>query len=166
MHPFFTPWKHQKTVFSGDRERVNWEQTSYINYNEKPSHFLAFFKSVALHKLYPNMEFFWSAFYRIRTEYRDLLYKSLHSVWMCENTDILKNSISGHFSRCVNVVAKMIPEIFEIILFTQSLKKLTSVFRICVTGNGNGDGMGGGDANSLYLRISQNIFSPRFIVPV
>ena len=85
---------------------------------------------------------------------------------MCENTDILKNSISGHFSRSVNVVTKMIPEIFEIILFTQSLKKLTSVFRICVTGNGNGGEMGGGDANSLYLRISRNIFSPRFIVPV
>ena len=60
----------------------------------------------------------------------------------------------------------MIPEIFEIILFTQSLKKLTSVFRICVTGNGNGGGMGGGDPNSLYLRISRNIFAPRFIVPV
>ena len=60
----------------------------------------------------------------------------------------------------------MIPEIFEIILFTQSLKKLTSVFRICVTGNGNGGGMGGGDTNYLYLRISRNIFSPRFIVPV
>ena len=27
MHPFFTPWKHLKTVrFSGGRERVHWDQ--------------------------------------------------------------------------------------------------------------------------------------------
>ena len=31
MHPFSTPWKHQKTVrFSGSRERVHWERMSYF----------------------------------------------------------------------------------------------------------------------------------------
>ena len=35
----------------------------------------------------PNTEFFWSAFFRVWTEYRDLLRKSLDSVQARENTD-------------------------------------------------------------------------------
>ena len=42
--------------------------------------------------------FFWSVFSCVRTEYRDLLLKSLYSFQVHENTD-QKSSIFGHFSR-------------------------------------------------------------------
>ena len=41
-------------------------------------------------------EFFWSAFYRIRTEFGDLQSKSLYLVRMCEYTD-QKNSEYRNF---------------------------------------------------------------------
>ena len=41
------------------------------------------------------MEIFWPVFFRIWTEYRGLIRKSLHSAQIRENTD-QKNSISGH----------------------------------------------------------------------
>ena len=44
----------------------------------------------------PYLEFFWSVFSRIRTEYGDFASKSLYSVVMWENTD-QKNSEYGHF---------------------------------------------------------------------
>ena len=52
----------------------------------------------ALRKNFPNMEFFWSVFSRIWTEYGDLRSKYLYSVQIRENTD-QKNFVFGHFSR-------------------------------------------------------------------
>ena len=46
---------------------------------------------LALRKKCPYSEFFWSSFFRIRTEYGNLLHKSLYSVRMRKNTD-QKNS--------------------------------------------------------------------------
>ena len=46
---------------------------------------------LALNKKCPYSEFFWSTFFRIRTEYGNLLHKSLYSVRMRKNTD-QKNS--------------------------------------------------------------------------
>ena len=40
-----------------------------------------------LHEKCPNTEFFWSVLSRIWTEYEHLLYKSLYSPYMRENTD-------------------------------------------------------------------------------
>ena len=45
----------------------------------------------------PNSEFFWSVFFRIRTEYRDLWGKSPYSIRMGENRD-QKNSEYRHLS--------------------------------------------------------------------
>ena len=46
----------------------------------------------------PYSEFFWSVFFRIRTEYGDLLRKYSYSVQMRENTD-QKNFECGYFLR-------------------------------------------------------------------
>ena len=56
---------------------------------------------LTLRKKCPYSEFFWSAFSRIWTEYRDLPRKSPYSVRMRENTD-QKNFECRHFSRSVN----------------------------------------------------------------
>ena len=48
-----------------------------------------------------HSEFFWSTFYRIRTEYGDLESKSLYSIRVRENVD-QKHSLYGHFSRSVS----------------------------------------------------------------
>ena len=49
---------------------------------------------------YPYLEFFWSVFSRIWTEYGELLRICQYSVKMRENMDH-KNSKYGHFSRGV-----------------------------------------------------------------
>ena len=49
--------------------------------------------------LYPE-ELFWSAFSRIRTEYKEILRISTYSVRMWENVD-QNNSEYGHFLRSV-----------------------------------------------------------------
>ena len=46
-------------------------------------------------KIVQIRKFFWSVFFRIRTEYGDLLSKSPHSARIRENTD-QKNSVFGH----------------------------------------------------------------------
>ena len=51
-----------------------------------------------LRKKCPYSELFWSAFSRIRTEYREIWSISPYSVRMRENTD-QNNSEYGHFSR-------------------------------------------------------------------
>ena len=53
-------------------------------------------KSLTPSKKCPYSEFFWSVFFRIYTEYEDLLFKYPYSVRMRENTD-QKNSQYGHF---------------------------------------------------------------------
>ena len=52
----------------------------------------------ALRKKCPYLEFFWSVFSRIRTEYGEVLRVSPYSVRMQRNTD-QNNSENGHFSR-------------------------------------------------------------------
>ena len=54
-------------------------------------------KAVPMHKKCPCLELFSSIFFRIRTEYEDLLCKSPYSVRMRENTD-QKNFEYGHFN--------------------------------------------------------------------
>ena len=49
------------------------------------------------------MEFLWSVFSRIRTEYGEIRSMSPYSVRMWENTD-QKNSEYGHFSLSVNTL--------------------------------------------------------------
>ena len=51
-----------------------------------------------LRKKCPYSELFWSAFSRIRTQYREIRSTSPHSVRMLENKD-QNNSEYGHFSR-------------------------------------------------------------------
>ena len=62
------------------------------------------------------MEFLWSVFYRIQTEYRDLQSKSLYSVQMLENTD-QKISKFQHFSRnagiCLHNSSPFVPDSHE-----------------------------------------------------
>ena len=50
---------------------------------------------------FPYSDFFWSVFSRIWSEYKELLFKTLYSVWMHENMD-QKNSYYGHFLYSVN----------------------------------------------------------------
>ena len=57
-------------------------------------------KRAALRKKCPYSEFFWSAFSRIWTEYRDILRISPNSVRTRENAD-QNNSEYGHFLRSV-----------------------------------------------------------------
>ena len=57
---------------------------------------LPYFGRFPLCKRCPYSEFFWSAFFRIWTEFGDLLSKSLYSVQMWENMD-QKNSEYGNF---------------------------------------------------------------------
>ena len=61
------------------------------------------FKFLQLHcvKKCPYLEIFWSLFFRIRTEYVDLLRKSLYSVRMWEYVD-QKNFEYEHFLRSVS----------------------------------------------------------------
>ena len=54
------------------------------------------------HKKCPYLEFFWSVFSQIRTEYGEIRSISPFSVRMRENTD-QKNSEYGHFLRSINV---------------------------------------------------------------
>ena len=51
-----------------------------------------------LRKKCPYSELFWSVFFRIRTEYVEILHNSPYSARMRENTD-QNNSEYGHFSR-------------------------------------------------------------------
>ena len=57
---------------------------------------LPYFGRFPLFKICPYSEFFWSAFFRIWTEFGDLLSDSLYSVQMWENMD-QKNSEYGTF---------------------------------------------------------------------
>ena len=57
--------------------------------------------SMTLRKNYPYSEFFWSAFFRIRTEYGEIRSISPYSVQMRENADH-NNSKYGHFSHSMN----------------------------------------------------------------
>ena len=56
--------------------------------------------SLALRKKSPYSELFWSAFYRILTEYGEILCISPYSIRMREDAD-QNNSEYGHFSRSV-----------------------------------------------------------------
>ena len=56
---------------------------------------------IKLREKCPYLEFFWSIFSRILTEYGRILRISLNSVCMRGNTD-QKNSEYGHFSRSVS----------------------------------------------------------------
>ena len=47
----------------------------------------------SLREKYPNVEFFWSVFSRIWTEYCDLLSKTQYSLQIRENTDQKKHHI-------------------------------------------------------------------------
>ena len=61
-----------------------------------------YLKDDALRKKCPYSQFFWSVFFRIRTEYGDILRISPYLVRMRENTD-QKNSENGHLSRSDDV---------------------------------------------------------------
>ena len=52
----------------------------------------------SLHEKCPYLELFWSAFSRIRTEFREIFRISPYSVQMLENTN-QNNSEYGHFLR-------------------------------------------------------------------
>ena len=56
--------------------------------------------SLSLRKTCPYSELFWTAFPRIRTEYREMRSISPYSVWMRENAD-QNNSEYEHFSRSI-----------------------------------------------------------------
>ena len=58
--------------------------------------------SITLPEKCPYLDFFWSVFSPIRTEYGEILHISPYSVRMRENTD-QKNSKYGHFSRSVKI---------------------------------------------------------------
>ena len=60
--------------------------------------------TTSLRERYQYSEFFWSIFYRIRTEYGEILRISPYLVRMRENTG-QKNSKDGHFSRSVYIHA-------------------------------------------------------------
>ena len=62
--------------------------------------FISLFVCIELREKCPHLEFFWSVFSRIRTEYRELRSTSPNLVQMRENTD-QKNSSYGHLSRSV-----------------------------------------------------------------
>ena len=55
---------------------------------------------ILLHKKCPYLEFSWSMFFLIQTEYKDLQSKSTYSVRMRKNAD-QKNSEYGNLSRSV-----------------------------------------------------------------
>ena len=59
-------------------------------------HFPRISKEETLREKCPNMEFFWSVFSRIWSEYGDLLLKSAYSVQVRENKD-QKNAVFGQF---------------------------------------------------------------------
>ena len=56
--------------------------------------------SLPLRGKFPYSEFFWSTFFRIRTEYGEIYRISPYSVRMRKNTE-QKNSEQGHFSYSV-----------------------------------------------------------------
>ena len=58
-----------------------------------------------LREKFPYLEFIWSVISRIRTEYGEILRKSLYSIQMRENTG-QKNSKYGHFLRGGNYSKK------------------------------------------------------------
>ena len=58
-------------------------------------------KTNYLRKKISNSECFWSVFYRIWTEYRDLVYISLHSIQIRENTN-QKTPIMNTFYAVIN----------------------------------------------------------------
>ena len=62
--------------------------------------------SSTLRKKYLYSEFFWSVFFRIRTEYKDLWSKFPYSVRMRKNED-QKNSEYGHFLRSARRVGSL-----------------------------------------------------------
>ena len=77
-------------------ESFHWESVLYgcVDY-----YFIVF---IILREKCSYSEFFWSIFYRIRTEYGEILRISPYSVRMLENTD-QKNYEHGHFLRSVLV---------------------------------------------------------------
>ena len=56
------------------------------------------FHFYSLREKCPYLEFFWSVFSYIRTEYGEILHASPYLAWIRENTN-QKNSEYGHFSR-------------------------------------------------------------------
>ena len=61
------------------------------------------YQKLELRKNTPYLEFLWSVFPRIRTEYGEIRSMSPYSVRMWENND-QKNSEYGHFSLSVNTL--------------------------------------------------------------
>ena len=60
MHPFSTPWKHQKTCFEGGTERVHWEQIKMktkLRWKLKIPAFSSA-KTVTIFKHFPFMKYF------------------------------------------------------------------------------------------------------------
>ena len=73
---------------------LNWQESIYggVSFYETtrlPEH---------LHCMCPYLELYWSAFLRIRIEYREILHISVYSAWMLENVD-QNNSKFGHSLR-------------------------------------------------------------------
>ena len=83
-----------KTIFAQSKQKKHWN-----SFNMLCSSVLII--SLALPCLYS--EFFRSVFSLMRTEYRDLICKSPHSVRMRENTD-QENSEHEHFIRRIELV--------------------------------------------------------------
>ena len=87
-----------------------------------------------LHKKCPYSELFWSAFSRIRTEYREKLSISPYSVQMQENAD-QSNSKYGHFlcSATISLIFFSIisGEIFDFFIVAYCLVSKTIVVELC-----------------------------------
>ena len=76
----------------------------------------------------PYSEFFWSAFSRIRTEYREISSISPYSVQMRENTD-RKNPEYGHFSRSDRCSITLCLICFINLITSQKQRGLSILFR-------------------------------------
>ena len=77
---------------TGHRDRYLWNITLAIPF------LLTLHLTSTLRKKCPYLRFFWSVFFRIRTEYGEILSTFQYSVRMREYTE-KKNSGYGHFSR-------------------------------------------------------------------
>ena len=87
-------------------ESFHWESVFYgcVDY-----YFIVF---TILREKCSYSEFFWSIFYRIRTEYGEIRSISPYSFRMLENTD-LKSSEYEHFSCSVKDVLRIQPKIYD-----------------------------------------------------
>ena len=95
---------------------------------------------IALHEKCPNSEIFWSAFFCIRTGYREIRNISPSSVQMLENADqnnskyghFLRNlgcSVSGKSNALLSLVKYQLPDIDKIHLYVKDPFKVSVTYQ-------------------------------------